>query len=174
MLQVLSSGSWPFQQGCTFSLPSVLEKCVSRSVLLPLLIRVSNNLVFKCFFFRSFFFSLFSLFFNINKNLTRNIFFESAQKKPTLALFVFNNDVNPGAPYSILPIRTWSKILKETLYDGYNNQMLLLHRFTTFYGTQHSGRKLIWLYHMSKGELVTHCFKNTYTITASTFQVITK
>jgi len=73
LIQVLSSGSWPFQQGCTFSLPSVLEKCVSR--------------------------------------------------------------------------------------------------FTTFYGTQHSGRKLIWLYHMSKGELVTHCFKNTYTITASTFQM---
>ena len=53
------------------------------------------------------------------------------------------------------------------------NAMLLLYRFTTFYGTQHSGRKLIWLYHMSKGELVTHCFKNTYTITASTFQVTT-
>jgi len=72
-IQVLSSGSWPFQQGCTFSLPSVLEKCVAR--------------------------------------------------------------------------------------------------FTTFYSTMHSGRKLNWLYHMSKGELVTHCFKSTYNITASTFQM---
>jgi len=72
-IQVLSSGSWPFQQGCTFSLPSVLERCVDR--------------------------------------------------------------------------------------------------FTTFYNKQHSGRKLNWLYHMSKGELVTHCFKNTYSITASTFQM---
>ena len=73
MLQVLSSGSWPFQQSCAFSLPSELEKCVQR--------------------------------------------------------------------------------------------------FTGFYGKQHSGRKLNWLYHMSKGELVTNCFKNKYTLQASTFQM---
>jgi len=63
-IQVLSSGSWPFQQSCTFTLPSELERCV--------------------------------------------------------------------------------------------------HRFSAFYGGQHSGRKLNWLYHMSKGELVTNCFKNRY------------
>ena len=62
VLQVLSSGSWPFQQSCVFSLPTELERCV--------------------------------------------------------------------------------------------------HRFTSFYGGQHSGRKLNWLYHMSKGELVTNCFRN--------------
>lgn len=44
-------------------------------------------------------------------------------------------------------------------------------RFTTFYGSQHSGRKLNWLYHMSKGELVTNCFRNRYTLQASTFQM---
>ncbi len=63
-IQVLSSGSWPFQQSCIFMLPSELERCV--------------------------------------------------------------------------------------------------HRFTAFYGGQHSGRKLNWLYHMSKGELTTNCFKNRY------------
>ena len=63
-IQVLSSGSWPFQQSCVFSLPTELERCV--------------------------------------------------------------------------------------------------HRFTAFYGGQHSGRKLNWLYHMSKGELVTNCFRNRY------------
>jgi len=72
-IQVLSSGSWPFQQSCVFSLPSELERCV--------------------------------------------------------------------------------------------------HRFTGFYGGQHSGRKLNWLYHMSKGELITNCFKNRYTLQASTFQM---
>lgn len=72
-IQVLSSGSWPFQQSCVFSLPSELERCV--------------------------------------------------------------------------------------------------HRFTGFYGGQHSGRKLNWLYHMSKGELTTNCFKNKYTLQASTFQM---
>lgn len=35
-----------------------------------------------------------------------------------------------------------------------------VHRFTTFYSSQHSGRKLNWLYNMSKGELHTNCFKN--------------
>ncbi|XP_067233214.1 cullin-1b isoform X2 [Chanodichthys erythropterus] len=44
-------------------------------------------------------------------------------------------------------------------------------RFTAFYGSRHSGRKLTWLYHLSKGELVTNCFKNRYTLQASTFQM---
>ncbi|KAG1681900.1 Cullin-1 [Nymphon striatum] len=44
-------------------------------------------------------------------------------------------------------------------------------RFNTFYSERHSGRKLNWLYHMSKGELVTNCFKNRYTLQASTFQM---
>jgi cullin 1 len=35
-----------------------------------------------------------------------------------------------------------------------------VHRFTNFYSGQHSGRKLNWLYNMSKGELHTNCFKN--------------
>ena len=44
-------------------------------------------------------------------------------------------------------------------------------RFTAFYGGRHSGRKLNWLFNMSKGELVTNCFKNKYTLQASTFQM---
>ncbi|PIK50449.1 putative cullin-1 [Apostichopus japonicus] len=44
-------------------------------------------------------------------------------------------------------------------------------RFTTFYASQHSGRKLMWAFHMSRGELVTNCFKNRYTLQASTFQM---
>ncbi|KAG9278755.1 cullin-1 isoform X2 [Astyanax mexicanus] len=44
-------------------------------------------------------------------------------------------------------------------------------RFTAFYASRHSGRKLTWLYHLSKGELVTNCFKNRYTLQASTFQM---
>ncbi|KAK7884153.1 hypothetical protein WMY93_027276 [Mugilogobius chulae] len=34
-----------------------------------------------------------------------------------------------------------------------------LSAFTAFYASRHSGRKLTWLYHLSKGELVTNCFK---------------
>ncbi|XP_059544016.1 cullin-1-like [Myotis daubentonii] len=44
-------------------------------------------------------------------------------------------------------------------------------RFTAFYASCHSGRKLTWLYQLSKGELVTNCFKNRYTLQASTFQM---
>ena len=40
-------------------------------------------------------------------------------------------------------------------------------RFTAFYASRHSGRKLTWLYHLSKGELVTNCFKNRYTLQVS-------
>lgn len=46
-----------------------------------------------------------------------------------------------------------------------------VHSFTAFYSGQHSGRKLNWLYNMSKGELVTNCFKNRYTLQTSTFQM---
>lgn len=46
-----------------------------------------------------------------------------------------------------------------------------VHRFGNFYSSQHSGRKLNWLYNMSKGELHTNCFKNRYTLQASTFQM---
>ncbi|WAR04960.1 CUL1-like protein [Mya arenaria] len=46
-----------------------------------------------------------------------------------------------------------------------------IQRFTSFYNNRHSGRKLYWLYQMSKGEIVTNCFKNRYTLQASTFQM---
>lgn len=46
-----------------------------------------------------------------------------------------------------------------------------VHKFTSFYSGRHSGRKLNWLYQMSKGELVSNCFKNRYTLQASTFQM---
>merc|ERR1719427_1205023 len=46
-----------------------------------------------------------------------------------------------------------------------------IQRFSTFYSAQHSGRKLHWLFHLSKGELVTNCFKNKYSLQASTYQM---
>lgn len=46
-----------------------------------------------------------------------------------------------------------------------------VHRFTTFYSNRHSGRKLNWLYQMSKGELIANCFKSRYTFQSSTFQM---
>ena len=64
-------------------------------------------------------------------------------------------------------------------YHGLWWKIIVLHfqlersyqRFTAFYGSRHSGRKLNWLYQRSKGEIVTNCFKNRYTLQASTFQI---
>ena len=42
---------------------------------------------------------------------------------------------------------------------------------TSFYTSQYQGRKLQWLHSLSKGELVTHCFKQKYVIQASTLQM---
>lgn len=44
-------------------------------------------------------------------------------------------------------------------------------RFSSFYASQHSGRKLNWLYNQSKGELTTKYTKSLYTLQASTFQM---
>ncbi|XP_065184805.1 cullin-1-like [Sycon ciliatum] len=44
-------------------------------------------------------------------------------------------------------------------------------RLSSFYTNKHSGRKLTWLYSMSKGELTTTCFKNKYIFQASTYQI---
>ncbi|CAK9304365.1 unnamed protein product [Gordionus sp. m RMFG-2023] len=44
-------------------------------------------------------------------------------------------------------------------------------KFSSFYASQHTGRKLTWLYHLSKGEIVSNCFKNKYTFQVSTYQM---
>ena len=44
-------------------------------------------------------------------------------------------------------------------------------RFTAFYASYYSDRKLSWAYQLSEGELVTNYFKNNYTLHASTFQM---
>lgn len=87
-IQVLSSGSWPFQQSCTFALPS-----------------------------------------------------EVRQTAPGPARFCGRE----RRPVCVL--------VCPQLERSYQ-------RFTAFYASRHSGRKLTWLYHLSKGELVTNCFKN--------------
>jgi len=43
--------------------------------------------------------------------------------------------------------------------------------FQNFYTRQHCGRVVNWLYHMSKTEIVSNCFKSRYTFQASTFQM---
>jgi len=46
-----------------------------------------------------------------------------------------------------------------------------MERFKLFYSVLHSGRKLIWLYHKSRAEVVTTCFKRRYTMSSSMYQV---
>ena len=42
-------------------------------------------------------------------------------------------------------------------------------RFTEFYSSQHNGRKLSWLWSLSKGEIVTYYTKNRYTFQVDLF-----
>jgi len=46
-----------------------------------------------------------------------------------------------------------------------------MERFKLFYSVLHSGRKLVWLYHKSRAEIVTTCFKRRYTMSSSMYQV---
>ena len=46
-----------------------------------------------------------------------------------------------------------------------------MERFKVFYSVLHSGRKLIWLYHRSRAEIITTCFKRRYTMSSSLYQV---
>lgn len=83
--------------------------------------------------------------------------------------------------FSFAGSRVWSSEGKWRLkryFFFFNTYLLLLfvvvffflqlersyQRFTAFYASRHSGRKLTWLYQLSKGELVTNCFKNRYTL----------
>jgi len=43
--------------------------------------------------------------------------------------------------------------------------------FTTFYNSKHNGRKLIWLYSRSRGELVTNGFPHRYTFQVSAYEI---
>jgi cullin 1 len=47
----------------------------------------------------------------------------------------------------------------------------VLQRFTTFYCSEYSGRKLHWLPQTFTCELVTNCFKNRYTLKANGLQM---
>lgn len=97
-IQVLSSGSWPFQQSCTFALPSEVRP------------------------------------FHTDAHLS------------------LRRTLNPAC-FSFERAKGMLVFLCPQLERSYQ-------RFTAFYASRHSGRKLTWLYHLSKGELVTNCFKN--------------
>ncbi|XP_019877830.1 cullin-1 [Aethina tumida] len=77
-----------------------------------------------------------------------------------------------GIDFSIQVLSSGSWPFQQSFTFGLPSELeRSVHRFTNFYSGQHSGRKLNWLYNMSKGELNTNCFKNRYTLQASTFQM---
>ncbi|KAL1488059.1 hypothetical protein ABEB36_015427 [Hypothenemus hampei] len=77
-----------------------------------------------------------------------------------------------GIDFSIQVLSSGSWPFQQSFTFGLPSELeRSVSRFTNFYSSQHSGRKLNWLYNMSKGELNTNCFKNRYTLQASTFQM---
>ncbi|CAH0550261.1 unnamed protein product [Brassicogethes aeneus] len=83
-----------------------------------------------------------------------------------------NSHETLGIDFSIQVLSSGSWPFQQSFTFGLPSELeRSVHRFTNFYSGQHSGRKLNWLYNMSKGELNTNCFKNRYTLQASTFQM---
>lgn len=82
------------------------------------------------------------------------------------------NEDSLGMDFSIQVLSSGSWPFHQTLEFTLPHALeRSLQRFTTFYSNQHSGRKLTWLYHMSKGELNANCFAKKYILQASTFQM---
>ncbi|XP_065332352.1 cullin-1 isoform X1 [Cloeon dipterum] len=103
---------------------------------------------------------------------------------------LMNTNETPDIDFSIQVLSSGSWPFQQSFSFSLPTELeRSVHRFTNFYSAQHSGRKLSWLYNMSKGELVTNCFKNRfvlfgqrifvayvalysrYTLQASTFQM---
>ena len=103
---------------------------------------------------------------NVNGNkelLTRNIIARHGQVNFEFCCFLF-----PVVDFSIQVLSSGSWPFQQSCAFSLPIELeRSFQRFTTFYSSQHSGRKLNWLYHMSKGEIVTNCFKNRYTLQVS-------
>lgn len=86
---------------------------------------------------------------------------------------MFNTEDNLGLDFSIQVLSSGSWPFQQSFTLALPQALeRSVQRFTMFYSSQHSGRKLHWLYNMSKGELIANCFhKNRYTLQASTFQM---
>ncbi|XP_076268949.1 cullin 1 isoform X3 [Rhynchophorus ferrugineus] len=83
-----------------------------------------------------------------------------------------NSNETLGIDFSIQVLSSGSWPFQQSFTFGLPSELeRSVSRFTNFYASQHSGRKLNWLYNMSKGELNTNGFKNRYTLQASTFQM---
>ncbi len=63
-----------------------------------------------------------------------------------------------------LTLQSSRLVLNPQMTKGYE-------KFQNFYIHKHSGRKLHWLFHVSKGEIVTKYLEKTYTLQVSTYQM---
>ena len=76
--------------------------------------------------------------------------------------------------YSILGTGFWPLVPPNTGFIPPPDLVSTYERFKTFYHEKHSGRKLTWLWQLSKGEVKANYIKNTklpYTFTVSTYQM---
>lgn len=84
-----------------------------------------------------------------------------------------NEDVSPlGIDFSIqvLSAGSWP-FASSTTFNLPQELESSVQTFQKFYTHQHCGRVVNWLYHMSRAEVQSHCFKQRYTFQASTFQM---
>ena len=116
---------------------------------------------------------------DLNENLKRHLTNTGEPLDIDFSIQVLSSGSWPFLP-AVLPIqfayragemRHKVRVTSEDMVTRCAMMCLCYNRFTAFYGGQHSGRKMNWLYHMSKGELVTNCFKNKYTLQVRTSDI---
>lgn len=177
-IQVLSSGSWPFQQSFTFSLPTEVKCLAPKSIKLNLFSFYFFLDPRKIFAFPSIvLLMIMFLFIHLSLSKFVNFYLENKTQRGKEIKKAENKckehiHTHTYCRFSSKCIKTRNFLFRILLMTFFRLQLeRSVHRFTNFYSSQHSGRKLNWLYNMSKGELHTNCFKNRYTLQASTFQM---
>ncbi len=96
------------------------------------------------------------------------------QYKASVADYVENQSALVDFQVLVLGTGAWPLQVSDTHYNIPQELVKTYERFQSFYGNKHSGRRLAWLWHMSKAELKATYLKNTkqlYTFQVSMFQL---
>ncbi|VDN59374.1 unnamed protein product [Dracunculus medinensis] len=85
---------------------------------------------------------------------------------------LLNSHVNVGLDFSVMVLGAGAWPLTASyIFDLPRQFGRCIDLFSEFYHDQHTGRKLTWLFSLSRGELITNCFHRKYTFIASTSQM---
>ncbi|UYV64401.1 CUL1 [Cordylochernes scorpioides] len=76
-----------------------------------------------------------------------------------------------GFNINVIAHVNWPNRVEENSFSPSSEFLSTIQYSSEFYNTLHKGRKLQFLYNVSRGEIVTKCYKKPYTIQASLYQM---